>query len=236
MNTMAIDLRRARNARLQGMGLGATAVQEAGGLVSSATGVAATLMELSPAAGPAAPIVAAVGMIVGIVSQFVGKGCGQACVESSQQEQVYEVAADICAHAVVMGMIPEADWQSIKSAIQQAGTSSLMALKQSGDKKAAAGLTNMTNVLNGLQPTAPAQAAAYNFSALLQSWLGMTNQAGWYAASLSAGEQLAQQILNQVASTSVSGALSSILPGLAGLPLGTLLLWGGIAFLVIKLL
>lgn len=259
MRTIAVDLRRARTNRL--LGLGATTGQQTGTLIAAGSGVAGGILSLmagqqqqssnssdssdASALGTAAAVVPIVGAILGLVSDFVGKGCGNACIESSQQEQVYEVAADICAHAVVLGMIPEADWQSIKSAIQQAGTSSLTQLQQSGDKSAAGGLSNMTSVLNGLQPTAPATAAAYNFGTLEQSWLAMTNTAGWYAASLSAGEQLAEAILNQVAGSSASGVgsvISSLLPAslqsvtVLGLPLGTILVWGGIGFLVIKLL
>jgi hypothetical protein len=228
------------------MRLGSNTAQVVGGTVASGSGVAASILALSPAAGPAAPIVAAVGAIIGLISDFVGKGCGNACVESAQQEQVYEVAADICNQAVYLGMIPQADWANIKSAILQAGTASLQQLEASGDKSASGGLSNMTSVINALNPPSPVTPIPYNWSQLLQAWLATTNPSGWYAASLSAGEQLAEQILSQVASSSPAGAVeqiaSSILPAqiatmsIAGIPLGTLLVWGVIGFVIVKLL
>lgn len=164
----------------------------AGGSASAAFGAAATLLS-----NPVTIIVGVVALIA-ILAEFLGKGCGEPCIESSKLEQVYEVAADIVAHAVVLGMVPFAQWANLYQAILQQGDQAFTTLKQQGDPKASAGLANMQKVLAGLAPVAPAKTQKYNWTTLLTSWLAMTNTSGWYPDSLQSGENLAETTLAQI--------------------------------------
>lgn len=185
-------------------GQAAQTVLEAGAGAAIGAGAAGGAEGASYFAGLAAfltnPVTIIIGVValIGILAEFLGKGCGEPCIESSKLEQVYEVAADIIAHAVVLGMIPFAQWNNIYQAILQHGEQAFGQLQQQGDPKAKAGLANMQKVLSGLHPVAPAHPTPYHWQSLLTSWLQMTNTAGWYPDSLQSGEDMAQATLAQV--------------------------------------
>jgi len=126
----------------------------------------------------------------------LGKGCGAPCIESAKLDQVYEIAADLAATAVVLGMLPLAQWKNIASAILTQGEQAFGQLEAQGDGKAKNGLANMQKVLAALAPVEPAKTQAYNWQLVESTWLGRTNPAGWYPDSLTSGENLADTLMS----------------------------------------
>jgi hypothetical protein len=193
-------------------------VASGAGLVSAAASSASIVAALPfiAAAGPAAPFVALGAGIVALVSKFIGGGCGQTCIKSAEAEQVYEVAADLVYWAAVWGMITPAAALTGLQAILQAGSASLQQLQQSGDPQAANGLTNMTKALDSAisqtQNLAPAPPIPLNLSQLVSQWLTKTNAGGWYASSLTSGEQMAEQIIPALVTAAVNATAATASP------------------------
>jgi hypothetical protein len=186
-------------------GIAGSAISIASGGAAAATGAAAAALSVIPIIGLAAAAVA-------ILAQFIGKGCGQACIASAETEQVFEVAADIVGEAANLGMITGAEASAIMQVILQSGTAQLQKLAQT-DSSANGGLKNMTNVISpmitSVETQTPTITAALNVNTVISSWLGRTNQAGWYASQLAAGEQLATQLLSELPIPSQSAATSA---------------------------
>jgi hypothetical protein len=175
--------------------------------------VGAAITDAAAAAGPAAPIVAAIGGLVSLISSFFGGGCGPACTESATLEQVPEVALDDL-HAVALqqpgaisGPVFQEAWQEIISY----GTQQLQALQAKGDSKAANGITNLnkstdyTSFVASL-PTTATVALDLNMA---QEVFTSPSASGWEPGSVTAGNNLAMQVLQQIAAISTSTSSTS---------------------------
>lgn len=180
--------------------------------------------------GPAAPIVAAVGELVSVISSFFGGGCGSACTQSATLEQVPEVALDDLWAVAQAGMLGQADFLSAYQTIDNYATQSLQNLEKT-DSKAAGGLTNYQKATANYQSLAASlPATAPNGLNLSQAQELFTNPsaAGWEPGSVSAGNNLALQVLQSIGSgsSSATGTVSA-LASAVGLSEESLLLIGG---------
>ena len=193
-----------------------------------------SILTSAAVAGPAAPYVAAVGDLVSIISDFFGGGCGSACTESSTLEQVPEAALQNL-HNVAQqqpGAITASQFQTAWQEILNYGVQNLQKLQASGDSKAAGGITNLENVTDytSFVATLPAtQTAALNLSAAQSIFLNPA-ASGWEPGAVSAGNSLALQVLQQIASGSTSSIVTSLetatgLPGWALLAGAAALAW-----------
>jgi hypothetical protein len=241
-------LRRKSRAWMRGLGTGDQVAGEITSTAGAAGGITSTIAAIvapASAAGPIGLAIAGGAALVGLILNFVGKGCGSACTESATQEQVYEAAGDIVYHAAVMGMLTPAQALAGLQAILQAGQQAMTAL-ESSDKKAAAGLTNMNSSIGALISDASSLAAvapvAYNWGTLASAWLAMTTPSGWEPGALSAGEQLAEQIMQSLTSEtsaiagSVTSAAAGLVEGAASGSFSSILILAVAAYLGVKLL
>ncbi len=183
-----------RQVPASGLGAGSAVGEKAGGAILAA----------AAATGPAAPFVAAVGALVSLISSFVGGGCGQACVASAQAEQIYEYAGQ-CLDAVAnAGMLGQSDLLAGLNALLQGGQQHMQQLAGQ-DPSAQGGLTNLTKALNeDISAASSIPATAPNPLNVSQAQTLFPGTSGWYAASASAGAQLALSYLTSLASAQAS--------------------------------
>ncbi|HUD74589.1 MAG TPA: hypothetical protein VMQ76_05905 [Terracidiphilus sp.] len=213
------------------LGAGSAAVEESGRAIQSAAAVA----------GPFAPIVAGVGELVSIIGEFFGGGCGAACTQSATLEQVPEVALDDM-QAVSQqqpGAISAAMFQEAYNAILNYGVQQLQALQAKGDSRAAGGITNLeksTDQYKAYIATLPANATvALDVTAAQQVFTDPAAK-GWEPGSVAAGNSLALQVLQSIASAGSSSASTvtgiEAATGLSGTTL--LLIAGALAYTLIE--
>jgi hypothetical protein len=242
------------------MGAANKDVQEAGGIVGAGSGIAATILTAAAVSGPLAPIVAAGGAVIALLSSFIGGGCGTACTDASQAEQIYEAAVDnLSAVSSKLGMISSAEFISGAQQILASGQQHMEAL--SAQKQAANGAANMEKDISQMISAAPntlppARTAALNVSAAQAVFIGGPGGAstsGWYAGSVAAAAQLATAFLESLppggggpaaSPSSATGLIeeagsvftdNSASTGIGG-TIESLLLWGGLAYLGVKII
>lgn len=192
----------------RGMGAGSQTGEAAVATAGAAAGVALPLIGATAAIPFVGPIIALASLIFG----FIGGGCGNACIESSQAEQIYEVAAEDLAAVAKLGMIGQADFSAGIQAIIQGGQQHLETLQQQGDASAASGLTNFnkaTSTYSSFAATLPATAPnALNLTTAQAAFI-QPGASGWYAASVTSGNQLALTYLQSLPAggSSASGSV-----------------------------
>lgn len=196
-------------------GLGATAAgaetaQIAGGagsIAGAATAVgSSTGLIAASTAAVAVPVIGAAVALVALIASFIGGGCGNACIESSEAEQIYEVACDDLQHVAQLGMLGQSDYETGISALVQGGQQHMQALEAS-DSKASAGLTNLNKSTAGnisYASSLPATATVALNLTQAQAAFIQPGASGWYASSITAGNQLALAYLQELASQQAS--------------------------------
>lgn len=213
----------------RGLGQGdqtAVAATKLGGQATTAglNVVAQSSSNLAESAAAAIPIVGAVVAIGALLASFLGGGCGEACIESSQAEQIYEVACDDLTAVAKLGMLAQSDYANGIQTFVQAGIQHLQSLQQQGDSKAAAGITNLQKSTQGnvsYESSVPAAASVPLNLTTAQNAFIAPNESGWYAASITAGNQLALAYLQSLPSASAGGSSA-----LSVSPTGSVMLLG----------
>jgi hypothetical protein len=226
--------------RRRGLGAGSPvasqAVQIGGTAASVAIPIASSAGLIAGATAAAAiPIVGAIVALGALIASFIGGGCGNACIESSQAEQIYEVACDDLQHVAALGMIAQSDYEAAIQALVQGGQQHLAQLQQQGDKQAAAGAKNLTKSTAGNVSYASQVPASATTPLDLTKAQAVFVQpgAGWYAASVASGNQLALQYLQNLQSNSsvVSSASGTGTVSILGTTVSTSTLLLGLALL-----
>ena len=187
----------------RGLGAGTVTGEKIGGSILGSAGIVAAI---NPIAGA---VVAAVGALTELVTSFVGGGCGSACVNSAEAEQIYEVAGDDLAYVARLGMLTDDEYSTGMQNIISGGTQHMQQLALT-DPSATKGLQNMlkslpASSLSGFNPPIVNPGSVPLDMSAAQAAFKQPGASGWYAGSVSAGNQLAAAYLNALAQLQTSG-------------------------------